>query len=210
MVQLASSKFIYSLAPPPGNYYTHYISIYYVTWTEYNNYNMHPCIPQSCQLIRMHQPILTVTYQNAHPDSTTVNPPNKAHIRDNIKSAVVSLVERLSSSWRFKLAIGKPNTLYSSLLKLYPYLRGSTIGGFTVHCRHFLIDSTCYMISSDLTKILLTCSQLNLISIPQFLNIKIIVQAQYYSLWFFRYSKCFSVTIYITTSIIHYCQGHGF
>jgi len=27
MVQLASSKFIYSLAPPPGNYYTHYITM---------------------------------------------------------------------------------------------------------------------------------------------------------------------------------------
>ena len=34
---------------------------------------------------------------------TTVEPPNKGHVGDNINSAVVSFVERLSSSRRFKM-----------------------------------------------------------------------------------------------------------
>ena len=32
-----------------------------------------------------------------------VEPPNKGQVGDNINSAVVSFVERLSSSWRFKM-----------------------------------------------------------------------------------------------------------
>ena len=34
---------------------------------------------------------------------TTVEPPNKGHFGDNINSAVVSFVERLSSLRRFKM-----------------------------------------------------------------------------------------------------------
>ena len=33
----------------------------------------------------------------------TFEPLNKGHLRNNINSAVVSFVERLSSSWRFKI-----------------------------------------------------------------------------------------------------------
>ena len=33
----------------------------------------------------------------------TVEPPNKGHFGDNINSAVLSLIERLSSSWRFSM-----------------------------------------------------------------------------------------------------------
>ena len=33
----------------------------------------------------------------------TVEPPNKGHFGDNISSAVLSLIERLSSSWRFSM-----------------------------------------------------------------------------------------------------------
>ena len=36
-------------------------------------------------------------------DLHTVEPPNKGHVGDIINSAVVSLVERLSSSRRFKM-----------------------------------------------------------------------------------------------------------
>ena len=39
--------------------------------------------------------------------SNTVEPPNNGHFGDNINSAVVSFVERLSSRRRFKMSIGK-------------------------------------------------------------------------------------------------------
>ena len=51
----------------------------------------------------------------------TVNPLNKGHVRDNINSHAFSLVDRLSSSRRFKL---------------YCYYRETKFSGpRTVHCR---------------------------------------------------------------------------
>ena len=71
----------------------------------------------------------------------TVEPPNKGHIGDNINSAVVSFVEKLSSFGGSKCirTIGKQvfGTLNCVLciersIILCPYLGGSTIGGSTV------------------------------------------------------------------------------
>ena len=71
----------------------------------------------------------------------TVEPLNKGHIGDNINSAVVSFVERLSSLRRFKMyydytCIGKqiscPVSFIERSIILCPYLGGSTIRGSTV------------------------------------------------------------------------------
>ena len=43
------------------------------------------------------------TYRTGELHVYTVKPPNKGHIGDNINSHALSLVERLSSSRRFKL-----------------------------------------------------------------------------------------------------------
>ena len=63
-----------------------------------------------------------------------VEPPNKGHVGDNINSAVVSFVERLSSFGGSKCirTIGKQIFVERSII-LCPYLGGSTIGGSTVH-----------------------------------------------------------------------------
>ena len=67
-----------------------------------------------------------------------MEPPNKGHFGDNINSAVVSFVERLSSLRRFKMYwetnfLGPcPVSFVERFLILCPYLGGSTIGGSTV------------------------------------------------------------------------------
>ena len=64
-------------------------------------------------------------------------PLNKGHIGDNINSAVVSFLERLSSSQRFK-CIREIRVLKSVLVErsiiLYPYLREFTIGCDCTYC----------------------------------------------------------------------------
>ena len=44
-----------------------------------------------------------ISYSMVYMQIHAVEPPNKGHIGDNINSAVVSFVERLSSSRRFKM-----------------------------------------------------------------------------------------------------------
>jgi len=80
----------------------------------------------------------------------------QGHFGNNINSAVVSFVERLSFSRRFKMYWIYRETNYSGPWKvsfversniLCPYLRGSTIGGFTIHagsvCLVHCHETTC-------------------------------------------------------------------
>ena len=62
----------------------------------------------------------------------TVEPLNKGHFGDNINSLVLSFVERLSSSRRLYLGSQAVSLVERSIIHC-PYLRGSTIGGFTVY-----------------------------------------------------------------------------
>ena len=76
----------------------------------------------------------------------TVEPLNKGHFGDNINSADVSFVERLSSLRRFKMYYNYREINFVTLTcvlcrEVYytvcPYLGGSTIGGSTVYdCTH--------------------------------------------------------------------------
>ena len=73
----------------------------------------------------------------------TVEPPNKGHFGNNINSAVLSLIEKLSSSRRFSMnrnyrgmiVFGTPQTV--SPIERFniecPFLGGSFIRGLTVH-----------------------------------------------------------------------------
>ena len=57
--------------------------------------------PITCPCVRAY----TSIYFNSHA-SITVEPPNKGHFGNNINSAGLSLVERMSSSRRFSLLYG--------------------------------------------------------------------------------------------------------
>ena len=86
-------------------------------------------------------PFLSNLDNSPHLTVTTVKPPNKGHFGNNINSSLLSFVERLSSSRRFKMYYNHRQTNYLGPSKasfverfiiLCPYLGGSTIGGLTV------------------------------------------------------------------------------
>ena len=65
-----------------------------------------------------------------------MEPPNKGHVGDNINSAVLSSIERLSSFRGSKCTKTIGNAIFgtsSSVLYREVYFGGSTIGGSTVY-----------------------------------------------------------------------------
>ena len=139
---LISMMYVLSMVREQNN--SHFFNLY-----NYANYIL-VCPKLYLYLCLFETHVLIVQYH-----TYAVKPPNKGHVGDNKNSHALSLVERLSSSRRFKLYCYYRETKFSGPRELStvqrfliqcPFLRGSTIGSFTIiWCT--IIISTWFMMS---------------------------------------------------------------